>query len=147
MIAAKVLRRGAIGVVVAAVTIQLVPYGRAHSNPPVRREPSYDSADTRRIVVAACFDCHSNQTRWPWYTSIAPASWYVTSHVDSGRRALNFSDWARAHGEGDASEAVRSGSMPPASYTLLHPSAKLSVAERDQLARWLRSVSGRSGSG
>ena len=56
---------------------QLVPYGRAHTNPPVVREPSWDSPRTRELAVRACFDCHSHETRWPWYSNVAPVSWLV----------------------------------------------------------------------
>ena len=123
----------------AFALMQLVPY--RISNPPVKQEPRWDSPQTRALAVAACFDCHSNEVRTPWYGKIAPVSWWLTSHVDSGRSSLNFSDWKGGHGEGagDAVETVRNGSMPPAYYTWfgLHSSAKLTKAQRDQLARGL----------
>jgi hypothetical protein len=114
---------------------QVVPYGRAHSNPPVVAEPTWDSPATRELANRACFDCHSNQTRWPWYANVAPSSWLVQNHVDEGRRVLNFSDWNRGNSEADeAGEAVREGEMPPRSYLLLHPEARLTDSERAQLA-------------
>jgi len=123
----------------AFALMQLVPY--RISNPPVKQEPKWDSPQTRALAVAACFDCHSNEVRTPWYGKIAPVSWWLTSHVNSGRSALNFSDWkaGRGEGAGDAVEAVRNGSMPPAYYTWfgLHSSAKLTKAQRDQLANGL----------
>ncbi len=126
------------------VIIQLVPYGRAHDNPAVVAEPAWDSVATRQLAERACFDCHSNQTTWPWYSNVAPMSWLVQNHVDEGRRELNFSEWSRAFGEaGEASEVVREGEMPPRSYTLLHPEAKLTAAEREQLARGLDASLGR----
>jgi hypothetical protein len=115
---------------------QVVPYGRNHSNPPIIAEPSWNTSTTRALADRACFDCHSNQTRWPWYSHVAPMSWLVQNHVDEGRSVLNFSEWNRGNSEADeASEAVREGEMPPRSYLLLHPEARLTDAEREQLAR------------
>lgn len=117
---------------------QLVPYGRDHSNPPVVAEPTWDSSTTRALAVRACFDCHSNETRWPWYSHVAPLSWLVQNHVDEGRRDLNFSEWHRGNFEADeAAETVRDREMPPPSYLVLHPEARLTDAEREQLARGL----------
>ena len=91
------MRRILLGVlavlVVGFLTIQLVPYGRDHTNPPVTGEPPWDSPETRAMAVASCFDCHSNETEWPWYSNIAPFSWRIQSHVDEGREVLNFSQW------------------------------------------------------
>ncbi len=129
----------ALALVVAFLLIQLVPY--RVSNPPVRQEPKWDSARTRQLAVASCYDCHSNQVHVPWYGRVAPVSWLVTNHVQDGRAALNFSEWGSSRGEGagDAAETVREGSMPPSYYTIfgLHSSAKLTKAERDELARGL----------
>ncbi len=66
------------------VLIQVVPYGRDHANPPVRAEPAWNSARTRELAVRACFDCHSNETIWPWYSNLAPASWLVQRDVKKG---------------------------------------------------------------
>lgn len=118
------------------LVIQVVPYGRDHHNPPVVAEPRWNSSTTRELAVRACFDCHSNQTQWPWYSNVAPMSWLVQSHVEEGRRELNFSVWSQGEGD-EAAEAVRDGEMPPRSYTLLHPEARLTDAEREQLARGL----------
>ncbi|HEY6961417.1 MAG TPA: heme-binding domain-containing protein [Gaiellaceae bacterium] len=127
------------------VLAQVVPYGRNHTNPPVLAEPSWDSAQTRRLAREACFDCHSNVTAWPWYTNVAPVSWLTYSDVTGGRAALNFSEWNRPQdGAGDVVEAVQSGSMPPWFYTPLHPSANLSASERDALARGLSATLRRS---
>lgn len=135
----KVFRIGALGLIGALAIAQLVPYGRAHTNPPVVAEPAWDQPATRTLADRACFDCHSNQTRWPWYSFVAPTSWLVQGHVDEGREELNFSAWS-----GDAEEArevadsVLDGSMPPRSYTWLHPEARLSDAQRNELARGLQ---------
>lgn len=91
---------GAVGLFALA---QAVPYGRAHRNPAARVEPTWDSSRTRALAAAACFDCHSNLTTWPWDSNIAPFSWLIQRDVDSGRGALNFSEWNRVQdGAGDA---------------------------------------------
>lgn len=128
----------AVAVLGLVLVAQLVPYGRAHSNPPILAEPAWNSPATRALAERACFDCHSNQTRWPWYSHVAPMSWLVQNHVDEGREVLNFSDWNRGNGEADeAAKTVRENEMPPRSYMLMHPEARLTAAEREQLARGL----------
>lgn len=124
------------------VLIQLVPYGHRHNNPPVVREPSWDSETTRRLTKRACFDCHSNETIWPWYSNVAPVSWLVQHDIDEGRRELNFSDWRDGQREGEDPEElveeVLERTMPPFSYRLLHSEARLSPAEIRRLASGLR---------
>jgi mono/diheme cytochrome c family protein len=129
---------GAAGLVGLLAVAQAVPYGRNHSNPPVRKEPAWDSAQTRALAARACFDCHSNLTVWPWYTNVAPVSWLSQHDVDAGRSSLNFSEWDRLQdvGVGDVVESVNGG-MPPWFYTLLHPKAAISKAEKQQLAAGL----------
>ncbi len=105
---------GVAAIVVVSLAIQLVPYGRDHINPPVTSEPKWDSPQTRELAVRACFDCHSNQTIWPWYTSVAPVSWLVQHDVAEGRRSLNFSAMNQSRGETrGAARQVQRGSMPP----------------------------------
>jgi hypothetical protein len=95
---------------------QLVPY--RISDPTTRHEPAWDSPRTRALVVAACFDCHSNETKTPWYGKIAPMSWWLNNHVEDGRRALNFSEWPQNQRRARrAAETVQRGSMPPSYYT------------------------------
>jgi Haem-binding domain len=120
--------------------IQLVPY--RVDNPPVKQEPAWDSPQTRKLAVAACYDCHSNETATYWWEDIAPVSWWITNHVKDGRKALNFSECTQGRGESDASETVRNGSMPPNYYTWLglHSNAKLTKAEKDQLAAGLNAT-------
>ena len=120
--------------------MQLVPY--RISNPSVRHEPTWNSAQTRELAVRACYDCHSNEVKTPWYGQVAPVSWWLNSHVQDGRAALNFSDWQGPGGEGaqEAARTVVDGSMPPTYYTLfgLHHTAKLTAAERAELAAGLQ---------
>src|SRR5688572_25353985 len=73
--------------------MQLIPYGRTHSNPPTIAEPKWDSPRTRELAVRACFDCHSNHTKWPWYANVAPMSWAVQFDVEVAREVVNYSEW------------------------------------------------------
>ena len=115
--------------------IQLVPYGRSHTNPPVTAEPTWNSPQTRALAQRACFDCHSNETKWPWYTNVAPVSWLSQRDVDGGRSSLNFSEWNKPQdvSASDITDAVNGGGMPPWFYVLLHPNAGLSKTEKAQL--------------
>jgi hypothetical protein len=113
---------------------QLVPYGKDHTNPPVVQEPAWDSPATRELAKRACFDCHSNEVVWPWYSSIAPASWLVAHDVEEARGYLNFSDWLPGDADlEDVQEVLQSGAMPPSQYKLMHKAARLTDAERQQL--------------
>jgi hypothetical protein len=117
---------------VAVIAIQFVPVQR--TNPPVVSEPNWDSPQTRALMERACFDCHSNQTRWPAYAYVAPVSWLVAEHVNEGRATLNFSDWARSGNEGEEMiESIQRGEMPMKNYVLLHPEANLTATEQQQL--------------
>lgn len=136
----RTLRWLAVIAILAFVGIQLVPYGRDHTNPPVTGEPVWDTVATRTVAVRTCFDCHSNETAWPWYADIAPVSWRMQRHVDEGRETLNLSEWGSGGQEVDEiAEVVADGAMPPWDYLPLHPEARLSDEERaaflDGLAR------------
>lgn len=128
--------------------MQLVPYGRDHTNPPVRVEPKWDKPQTRALAKRACFDCHSNETVWPWYSHVAPASWLVQHDVDEGRHEMNFSEWDRPQDGADhASKMVTRGKMPLGQYLLLHPRARLTAAARDSLSVGLTLTIGADGGG
>ena len=123
-----------LAVIVLFGLIQLLPYGRDHDNPPVQQEPVWDSPSTRALAAGACFDCHSNETVWPWYSNVAPFSWLIQRDVDEGRARLNFSAWGGSRrGENEIGEVVREGEMPPLQYRLMHGSARLSAQEKDAL--------------
>ena len=138
-------RRIVLGIVVALLVlfglIQLVPYG--HSNPPVIQEPAWDSPQTHDLAVRACYDCHSNQVAWPWYTRIAPISWGFQLDVDEARRQLNFSEWNRSQpGAVKAINDVESGRMPSKSYVSSHPAANLTADEKAALIQGLKATLG-----
>jgi len=120
--------------------IQLVPYGRDHSNPPVVQQPEWDSPATHDLAERACFDCHSHETKWPWYSHVAPISWLTTRDVEEGRHHLNFSRWdvQRPHAVDEMGEEIEEGEMPLWIYLPLHPEARLSDAESKRLVKGLR---------
>lgn len=125
-----------IGALIAlGLLIQLIPYGHNHINPPVKAEPNWDGNDTRALAQRACFDCHSNETHWPWYSNLAPASWLVYHDVIDGRTHINFSDWNRPDKQhvDEFQEVFDDNSMPPASYLAIHPEARLSSEEKQRL--------------
>src|SRR5690348_15928690 len=119
-------------VLIAAVLIQFIPFGRNHTNPPVTREPAWNSPDTRALIRRACFDCHSNETVWPWYSRVAPVSWLVQNDVDGGRSHLNFSEWDHTQRHAtDVAAQVKQGDMPLWFYLPLHSAARLTGAEKE----------------
>jgi hypothetical protein len=129
--------------VVGFILIQLIPYGHNHTNPPVVAEVKWDSPRTKELAQRACFDCHSNETIWPWYTNIAPGSWLVYSDVVEGRRRLNFSDWTQStRRANEATQIVLEGEMPPLQYIIIHRNAILTSTERDELATGLAKTLG-----
>jgi hypothetical protein len=140
----KSVRWIGIALVVVLVAIQIVPYGRHHANPPGRVEPPWDAPGTRALAVRACYDCHSNETIWPWYSRVAPMSWLAQRDVDEGRRKVNFSEWDRSQKEApESAKAVRKGEMPPWFYVALHPDARLTAEETQALIAGLEATLGR----
>ncbi len=122
------------------VGMQLIPVDR--DNP--KSDPSLEiqaPAEVKAIFVRSCYDCHSNQTRWPWYSAIAPAKWFIARDVHVGRQWLNFSEW----GKYDAAKKEKLKAMifkavglamPLGTYVKLHPDAKLSKEDRETIRRW-----------
>ena len=138
MLSRKTIGRVLLGIVALLLLIQLVPYGRSHANPPITRAPRWDSLRTQQLVAGACADCHSNLTKWRWYSNVAPASWLVQNDVSGGRRHLNFSEWNKPQPSlAQVIRVIQGGDMPPIQYKLVHPAARLSQAERAALIRGL----------
>jgi hypothetical protein len=138
--------RLAIAAIVLFVAIQFIPYGHDHSNPPVVQEPVWNNPQTRALAVTACYDCHSNQTDWRWYTNVAPISWLVQSDVSGGRNKLNFSDVNQNPVNTQRiARAIQNGSMPPLWYLPMHPSANLSPEEKQALVSGIEATFGTSG--
>jgi hypothetical protein len=118
--------------------LQLVPYGRDHTNPPITAEPAWPDAAARSLAARACFDCHSNESVWPWYSSVAPVSWLIQRDVEVGRSVLNFSEWDHPQpGIGEVAEVLGEGEMPPGFYRWMHRSANLTAAEMQALTQAL----------
>ncbi len=105
------------------------------------------------ILRRSCNDCHSSETVWPWYSNVAPASWFLKKHVDEGRRELSFSEWGtyprrkRERKLHEICEQVESGEMPLKSYLPLHPSARLSDEDRRTVCEWARAEEDRQQDG
>lgn len=134
------------GAVALLVVIQLVPYGWKHSNPPVVADAPWPDARSADIARESCYSCHSNETDWPWYSYVAPASWLVRRDVERGRGELNFSRWDDAEDElDDAIEMIRDGDMPPRQYTRVHSGAALTDAEATVLIAALQTMGGGNG--
>ncbi len=122
-----------------------------------KTKPTYDkSADIlslhptndniKNSLINACYDCHSNETEYPWYTSVTPLSWWIKGHIKNGREELNFSEWAsynsdkKNHKLEESIEMVEDGKMPPKSYKMMHSDAKISDADKKALLDWFKSL-------
>lgn len=116
-------------------------------NPPAQEGQAFTAhlnvpGEVHAVLRRACMDCHSNQTEWPWYSNVAPASWFVADHVNHGRRNLNLSAWASYEREeaehllADVCKEATAGTMPMRSYLILHPEAKLSQSDIKTLCDW-----------
>ena len=139
----KIVLGVVIGLIVGGILIQFLPYGHEHANPPVAAEPQWNSQQTRDLATRACYDCHSNQTTWPWYSNIAPVSWLIQHDVEEGRSRLNFTEWNQPQREADnAARQVQQGEMPQWYYVLLHPTANLARAEKQALIQGLQASLG-----
>lgn len=140
----QIIRIGIVVFIIGAalfLLIQFLPIGPQRTNPPVIAEPKWDSPETRALAKRACFDCHSNETVWPWYSYIAPVSWLLANDAQMGRRAFNFSEWKPGMmSAAIMEEQIRSGKMPLPQYLLMHPEARLTDAEKQKLIAGLHAT-------
>jgi hypothetical protein len=131
----------------AAVFVLLQFTNPARTNPPLPPGGDISAANPPPPQIAAqlrasCYDCHSDETRWPWYSHIAPVSWLVVGDVNDGRERMNFSDWPHALPERAGrlldriSEELDYKEMPPAKYTIIHAGARLTDSQRQELIQW-----------
>lgn len=133
------IRRILVGAVLLLAALQLVPVRR--SNPPVESEVPAPT-NVRGALRRACYDCHSNETVWPWYSRVAPFSFLIAHDVKSGREELNFSAWNRLTNEQQMKKLKKSwdevaeGEMPPRAYVATHRGAALSTGDRAALRAW-----------
>lgn len=129
-----------LGIAGGLLLAQVVPVQR--TNPPVKGDVS--AAPTVEATLrGACYDCHSNETRWPWYSRVAPISWLTAREVELGRKEINFSEWGsylpltRKRKLQWMGRSVRLETMPPWLYRIGHPDARLSEEDRNALERWI----------
>ncbi len=129
----------ALGLLAVLLVAQFVPVSR--ENPPVEEAVSAPPA-VREVLERACYDCHSHETKWPWYAYVAPVSWLIADDVEHAREHVNFSTWNRYDPEERAekleelSEEVEEGEMPLWYYLPLHPKARLSDGDKEILLAW-----------
>ena len=131
--------------VLGFLLIQLIPFGHNHTNPPTVAEPKWSSPQARALVKQHCFQCHSNETEWPWYSNIAPGSWLIAFDVIEGRQKFNFSDWNKNPGELDEMVgAIQEGEMPPFQYWITHPNSRMNDQQKQELITALQSSIGQT---
>jgi len=128
-----------IAVVVLFVVIQFIPV--PHTNPPVKSE-IVTPPDVKAVLKKGCYDCHSNQTVWPWYVHVAPVSWLLWHDVHDARDQMNFSEWS-LYEPAEQRKTIRktwkevsAGAMPPWFYRMMHPPSRLSNTDKAVLKRW-----------
>lgn len=142
----RVVKRAAQLLVVFLIGAQLVRCAR--TNPPVTAEIQAPPEVTA-VLRRACYDCHSHETVWPWYSGVAPVSWLVAHDVDEGREKLNFSTWGaydrrrKVKKLKETAEQVTEGEMPPWYFTLMHPDARLGTRDEELLLAWTAAETGR----
>jgi cytochrome c551/c552 len=143
----RILKWIGIGLVVALVVSQAIR--PAKTNPPVDETKTIQantqmSSEVSAILERACADCHSSKTTWPWYSQIAPVSWYVISDVNGGRKEMSLSDWGsydarrKARKLQQICEQIEKGEMPMRSYVVMHPTAKLTDSDKQLLCDWAK---------
>jgi hypothetical protein len=137
----KWLVRIGIVLIVVLIVIQFVPIER--TNPPVESDVPAP-AELKAVLRRSCYDCHSNETRWPWYAWVAPVSWLIANDVKEGRREVNFSVWNQYGGNRKARklkeivEQVEQNKMPQWYYVIMHPEVKLSGSDKEMIVRWAK---------
>ena len=138
----KILKVLLLALVPAFLIIQLVPVDR--TNPPVVSDLDA-SIEVKSILKRSCYDCHSNETRWPWYSYVAPVSWLVSHDVKEGREELNFSEWGRYASDAEMKEEIVEeiieGEMPLPIYLVTHSNGSVTEQELEVLKKWSGSSS------
>ncbi|HWZ22893.1 MAG TPA: heme-binding domain-containing protein [Cytophagaceae bacterium] len=134
-----------IGIVSGLLLIQLFRIDK--KNPPIQNGMDFLTITNApikigTIIKTSCYDCHSNETSYPWYTNVAPISWWTKHHINEGRHELNFSEWGKYntkrvnHKLDKCIELVEEGEMPMSSYTLIHKNAALNEEQKRLLIEW-----------
>ena len=147
------IKRSLLVVLFAALAIQVFRPPRTNPTAAPRHDVTFAMAVHPQVASTmqrACRDCHSNDTRWPWYSHVAPVSWVVAYDVNSGRHAMNLSTWGQYSPKtqkellGDICKEVRSGEMPDAGYRMMHANARLTPADVQAICTWTQSAAGAS---
>jgi hypothetical protein len=143
------MKKVLIVLLVAFVIIQFFPIDK--TNPPVNKGTDFlmvkkTPDDVANIIKTSCYDCHSNESKYPWYSNIQPVAWFLKSHIDDGRKALNFSNFStytptqQAKKLGGAAEEVESGDMPLSSYLIIHRNASLNAEQKVVVVNYFRKL-------
>ena len=141
------IKKIAIGFIVLLVIIQFFRIDK--TNPTIIQENDFISItnppeNIKNLLKTSCYDCHSNQTTYPWYTNVAPISWWVKQHINEAREELNFSEWGtftekrKKHKLEEVYEEVEEGEMPLKSYLIAHSEAKLTTEQKNELVAWFK---------
>lgn len=136
----RVFRMFLVLLFIALIGIQFIDVKK--TNPPVTGEIDMPY-DVKNILRSSCYDCHSNETKWPVYSKVAPISWLIADDVQSGRKHLNFSEWESYTDEKKAKklkdiwEQISEDEMPIRTYTYLHPGTQLDIQEKQLVKKWL----------
>jgi hypothetical protein len=138
-----------IGIVALILIIQFFRIDK--SNPPIKEEMDFIKITNTPVKIGtvlrtSCYDCHSNETNYPWYTNMAPFSWWTKHHINEGRAELNFSEWGSYnakkadHKLEECVEQIQEGEMPMSSYLMAHKEAELSEEQKQLLMDWFLSL-------
>ena len=135
----KIFKIALILMAVILIAIQFIPVNK--TNPPVTTELNAP-VEIMSVFKKSCYDCHSNETEWPWYSFVAPVSWIVSGDVKDGRLHLNFSQWGKFSRKDivkmkeEIWEEIERGKMPLGKYIFMHPEAELDQKETDLIKEW-----------
>jgi len=145
------LKRKHILPILGAIFIIIQFFRIDKTNPPI--DPKLDfvttmnpPADIKQKIVNACYDCHSHESKYPWYTNVAPLSWWIKGHINGGRKHLNFSKWAeyekgkQDHKLEECVDMIEKKWMPLFTYKWLHPESKMTDLERKQMINYFKSI-------
>jgi hypothetical protein len=141
----KWIKRIGLGLLAVLIIIQF--FGIDKENPAIDTSKEFmllaaPPADVAEMIKTACYDCHSHESQYPWYTSVAPISWWISHHIEEGRAELNFSTWGEypaekaAHKAEEAAEEIEEKHMPIKPYLITHGDARLTAAQRERLSTW-----------
>lgn len=138
-----------IALLIVLIVIQFFQIDK--TNPPINESKDFlkinnTSPEVASVIKASCYDCHSNETKYPWYSNIQPAAWFLKSHIDEGREELNFSTYAdysskkKDHKLEEVIELIEKNEMPLASYTIIHKEASLSEENKIKLIEYFKKI-------